>query len=458
MEHTNLFLYENDAALQADYPNGKVDDVIPGVAYARTTGNEDPTVIYNGKKTVYVVTLNLKNRSGATIGASSTVQTPEAVEGDVIKVNIVAPEVANYKPSILVEKIEVSANTSHDVVYNSLTSYTVTVHHMFEGTAITADTTVLVDDIYETESKRVTIVPENIPGYTASAVNLTVSGNMEYTLEYTQGCVQMEYVDLDLPSGTLWATTNLGATSITDPGDYYAWGEIIPKTEFTLNNYRFFDSANSEYTKYIEDLDDKQNLDIDDDAVCQSVCGGGTGTGAGWYTPSEGMFYELINNTTPSTGTVGGENVIIFTSNNNGNQLIFPIDGHYDDNGFNEGATAFWSCWKDTPNGQAYGYGFCDTTMLGNSYDRYWGLHIRPIYYTGNTPGPVGPVVASINPSFGKNAGTTNWREFTKLDIPEMSENGVKRGSRPGVLFVKFYNANEEKKDETTNNDNKEEK
>ena len=103
--------------------------------------------------------MNLKNRSGATIGESSTVQTPEAVEGDAIKVNIVAPEVANYKPSIPVEKIEVSANTSHDVVYNSLTSYTVTVHHMCEGTAITADTTVLVDDVYETESKRVTSRP-----------------------------------------------------------------------------------------------------------------------------------------------------------------------------------------------------------------------------------------------------------------------------------------------------------
>jgi hypothetical protein len=185
MEHTNLFLYENDSALQVDYPNGKVDTPIPGVAYARATGNVDPTVIYNEKKTTYTVTLNLKNRSGATIGESSTVQTPETIEGDAIKVNIVAPEVANYKPSILVEKIEVSANTSHDVVYYALTSYTVTVHHMCEGSAITEDTTVLVDNVYETESKQVTIVPENIPGYTANTVNITVSGNMEYTLEYT---------------------------------------------------------------------------------------------------------------------------------------------------------------------------------------------------------------------------------------------------------------------------------
>ncbi len=265
----------------------------------------------------------------------------------------------------------------------------------------------------------------------------------------------MEYVDLGLSSGILWATTNLGAANITDPGYYYAWGEIEPKTAFTLNNYRFYDSANSEYTKYVQGLDSKQNLDVADDAVCQSVCEGGTGKGAGWYMPTEQMFYELTENTTPSTGTVGGEIVVIFTSNNNGNQLIFPIDGFYDDNGFNDENTCFWTCWKDTQDDTAYGYGFCDAVLLGTNYNRHWGLHIRPVYFPGYTPGPVGPVVSSINPSFGKNAGTTNWREFTKLDIPEMSENGVKKGSRPGVLFVKFYNANEEKKDETTNNNEK---
>ena len=50
-----------------------------------------------------------------------------------------------------------------------------------------------------------------------------------------------EYVDMGLPSGTLWATCNIGATSSTDFGDYFAWGETEPKEEYTDENYKFFE-------------------------------------------------------------------------------------------------------------------------------------------------------------------------------------------------------------------------
>ena len=43
---------------------------------------------------------------------------------------------------------------------------------------------------------------------------------------------QPEYVDLGLPSGTLWATTNIGATSPEDYGDYFAWGETTTKSDW----------------------------------------------------------------------------------------------------------------------------------------------------------------------------------------------------------------------------------
>ena len=50
-----------------------------------------------------------------------------------------------------------------------------------------------------------------------------------------------EYVDMGLPSGTLWATCNIGAESSTDFGDYFAWGETEPKEEYTDKNYKFFE-------------------------------------------------------------------------------------------------------------------------------------------------------------------------------------------------------------------------
>ena len=47
-----------------------------------------------------------------------------------------------------------------------------------------------------------------------------------------------ECVDLGLPSGTLWATCNIGADSPYDYGDYYAWGETNPKTNFFDLTYK----------------------------------------------------------------------------------------------------------------------------------------------------------------------------------------------------------------------------
>ena len=41
------------------------------------------------------------------------------------------------------------------------------------------------------------------------------------------------YVDLELPSGTLWATMNIGANNIEDFGDYFAWGESEAKSVFS---------------------------------------------------------------------------------------------------------------------------------------------------------------------------------------------------------------------------------
>ena len=49
-----------------------------------------------------------------------------------------------------------------------------------------------------------------------------------------------EYVDLGLPSGTLWATFNLGADAPEGYGDYFAWGETQPKRTYSWSNYKFY--------------------------------------------------------------------------------------------------------------------------------------------------------------------------------------------------------------------------
>ena len=64
-----------------------------------------------------------------------------------------------------------------------------------------------------------------------------------------------EYVDLGLPSGTLWATRNVGADKPEDIGDYFAWGETTPKMAYVVENYKWggYDSNGRFYLSKYDD-------------------------------------------------------------------------------------------------------------------------------------------------------------------------------------------------------------
>ena len=79
--------------------------------------------------------------------------------------------------------------------------------------------------------------------YTLKLCLLFILSTMFVSISYAQTNVidGHEYVDMGLPSGTLWATCNIGAESSTDFGDYFAWGETEPKEEYTDKSYKFFE-------------------------------------------------------------------------------------------------------------------------------------------------------------------------------------------------------------------------
>ena len=98
-----------------------------------------------------------------------------------------------------------------------------------------------------------------------------------------------EYVDLGLPSGTLWATYNVGATSPYEKGHYFAWGEVKPREDFSWESYKFFegyevDPNNGEWAVL-------ENIGAD-------ICGTEYDAaryqwGNGWRLPNEQERYEL---------------------------------------------------------------------------------------------------------------------------------------------------------------------
>lgn len=134
---------------------------------------------------------------------------------------------------------------------------------------------------------------------------------------------KVEYVDLGLPSGNLWATCNLGASSPEAYGDYYAWGEVEPKQEYTYPNHKWYKEGTPSlgFTKYNNE-DGKLTLEDEDDAVIQKL-------GNGWRTPTLADFRELTNQklTTIKKTTLNGVAGYQITSKKNGKSIFIPCAG-----------------------------------------------------------------------------------------------------------------------------------
>ena len=136
-----------------------------------------------------------------------------------------------------------------------------------------------------------------------------------------------EYVDLGLPSGTLWATCNVGASKPPQSGLYFAWGNTVGYTADDVRNgnhvfdgeHDVLDGNNDLYNEYIKynSTDGLTTLLPEDDAASVNM-------GGEWHMPTKEQLEELSANTT-NTWYAGG---VLFTSNINGNTLFIPAAGY----------------------------------------------------------------------------------------------------------------------------------
>lgn len=137
----------------------------------------------------------------------------------------------------------------------------------------------------------------------------------------------VEYVDLGLPSGNLWAKCNLGASAPEAYGDYYAWGETKPKQMYTFPNHKWYKEGAPSlgFTKYNNE-DGKLTLEDEDDAVIQKL-------GNGWRTPTLADFRELTNQkyTTIEKTTLNGVAGYQITSKKNKKSIFIPFAGFKND-------------------------------------------------------------------------------------------------------------------------------
>ena len=192
-----------------------------------------------------------------------------------------------------------------------------------------------------------------------------------------------EYVDLGLPSGTLWATCNLGANAPEDFGDYIAWGETAPKEIYDWKCYKYGRLFQDRYelNKYCTDslygldgfVDGRVLLEPNDDVV--RMC-----WGEGWRMPAVEEWEELLLNTTGTWTVQNDVNGWLFTASN-GNSLFLPAGGCWWGTDFNAGIGLYWSSSvnKEFPY-RAWGFHFnCDGAHLCGSSDRNRGQAVRAV-------------------------------------------------------------------------------
>lgn len=193
------------------------------------------------------------------------------------------------------------------------------------------------------------------------------------------------YVDMGLPSGKLWGTMNVGATTETEPGLFFAWADITGYTaeqvangvkQFSRYDYVYLDSDDN-FSKYTYDGDYISELELMDDAARVHWKGN-------WRVPSTTEFTELFNNSSYAFETRDGVNGLTLTSKINGNKLFFPTTG-FAMNGEVKNLTTIGSCWaRDTYWGnsmlmQGMFFTYPESVTPNGIDARYLGFSIRPI-------------------------------------------------------------------------------
>lgn len=264
-----------------------------------------------------------------------------------------------------------------------------------DATTITTQSISLTDLGGETNDIYVALCNYDATAYTLTATdaegNTYIYGPKTATFtdgKYYEVKVKMnmcQYVDLGL--SVKWATMNVGATSETDRGNYFAWGETTGHAfgsgyKFSLDNYAWYNSTDL-YTKYKHDGSswDYQELASEDDAAAK-IWGGV------WRMPTKAEWEELLNEdnctwtwTTDYKGDASNVAGVIVTSKKDGytdKSIFLPATGVYsgDNNTGSNIVANYWSKSLDTSNSGT------EHAPIYNSVGFAWKLEI--LYNSGS--------------------------------------------------------------------------
>ena len=195
------------------------------------------------------------------------------------------------------------------------------------------------------------------------------------------------YIDLGL--SVKWATCNVGASKPEEYGDYFAWGETLPKSYYDCSTYKWCNGSEFSLTKYCNDYfeynygyngftDYKQDLDLSDDAARANW-------GGSWRMPTKAEQNELREQCTWIWTTQNGVYGYKVTSNKLGyaNKSIFlPAAGYRYDSTLDRAGRVgcYWSSLLYTAMPfKAWSFDFSSDQVGWSDPSRYFGLSVRPV-------------------------------------------------------------------------------
>lgn len=203
-----------------------------------------------------------------------------------------------------------------------------------------------------------------------------------------------KWVNLGLPSGTLWATCNVGASAPEEYGIYFAWGETDGydsgktdcKTDFSWTTYKYSNGSSNLLTKYCPTgssgfngyTDSNTELQAGDDAASENW-------GGSWQTPSLAQAQELLNGdyTIVTLAAQNGVTGRLVTSKSNGKSIFLPAAGSYHGTSLDEVGSCghYWlrSLYTGYPGSACSLYFGAYAVTTNNYYYRYIGRSVRPV-------------------------------------------------------------------------------
>ena len=195
-----------------------------------------------------------------------------------------------------------------------------------------------------------------------------------------------EAIDLGLPSGTMWASCNVGATNPEDYGGYFAWGETEEKEYYDNNSYKYY-----RYGSFLDIGSDISGTEYD---VAHMEWGGD------WHMPSRDDFIELRQNCTSEWMTLNGVNGCKYTSKVNGNSIFLPAAGTRQNGSIsNEGKEGHY--WSSTQNpydsDQAYDPYFRSVGAYWGTSLRSIGKSVRPVICSTDDPSTFADLTLSVS-------------------------------------------------------------